>query len=151
MDRRDANFDMSFWGSDSWEAYIAITRELLKRRLKRDVFAIMDLQGKPGKSPLYAEDVLCELDRVKGCLRATSETSVFLQLVDVLLGCVQFDWRDTHGYNDMTSVRGQAKRDLCRLVKAHIGLDTDEPILSDSINYRRRKRSSVFSAWLWKP
>ena len=61
-----------------------LCQSLLHRRLTRDVFAIVDLQSKPGDSPEHMEDILCSVESVKGCLRATSDMSIYLQIVDVL-------------------------------------------------------------------
>ena len=83
-DRHDNDAGLGNWNNDEWEAYIHFARELLAERLTRDVFAIVDLQGKPNKSNVYLEDVLCSVSSVKGCLRATSDMSIYLQLVNFL-------------------------------------------------------------------
>ena len=147
IDRSEPNFSFKDWGADPWAAYVNIGRELLKRRLKRDVFAIVDLQGKPDKSDYRLEDVFCSLAHVKGCIRATSEMSVFLQLTDVLLGCVQFDWKDQHGYYGTDSRRAEATRQLAAFIKARLGLRKEEWILTQDRNYRQRSDHPVFSAW----
>ena len=147
IDRSDPNFSFRSWGEDSWAAYVNIGRELLKRRLKHNVFAIVDLQGKPDSSEGELEDVFCSLTHVKGCIRATSDMSVFLQLTDVLLGCVQFDWKDQHGYYAENSRRASAKRQLASFIKTRLGLTKGEWILTPDRNYRRRTNPSVFSAW----
>ena len=88
LNRLDTGYSLSRWHGDAWAAYISLVHDLLEQCLDRDAFAIVDLQGKPDKSPVYLEDALCVVPAVKGCLRATSDMSVYLQLVDVLLGCV---------------------------------------------------------------
>ena len=89
VDRTDLDFGLQAWGGDAWTAYCSLSSELLTRCLHRDVFAIVDLQAKPERSGHYLEDALCAVPHVAGCLRASSETSVFLQLVDLMAGCVQ--------------------------------------------------------------
>ena len=89
MDRLDPGYHLSRWDGDTWRAYSDLARELLERQLDRDVFAVVDLQDKPDHSSVYIEDVLCTVPAVKGCLRATSDMSVYLQIVDVLLVLVQ--------------------------------------------------------------
>ena len=131
------------------EGITDFTRQLLERSLTRDVFAIVDLQEKPGDSPDYIEDVLCSVDSVKGCLRATSDMSVYLQIVDVLLGCVQFDWTDQHGYYGAKSTRAQAKRDLVNSVKNRLGLAYEVPFVSDEQPFKRWEYPSVFSVRKW--
>jgi hypothetical protein len=150
-DRTDEAFSLLQWEDDSWKAYVWLTRELLRRRVKNKVFAIVDLQGRPKKSVDHLEESICSLPNIAGCLRATSDMSVFLQLTDVLLGCVQFDWKDQHGYYGATSKRAEAKRELTSFIKAQLGVPKGGPLLSDASNFVRRTKPSPFTAWRWKP
>lgn len=118
MDRLDPGYRLSRWDGDTWRAYSDLARELMERQLDRDVFAVVDLQDKPDHSSVYIEDMLCAVPAVKGCLRATSDMSVYLQIVDVLLGCVQFDWKDANGYYGTMSQRAGEKRELVNFVKS---------------------------------
>ena len=123
VNRLAKEFSLNEWNNDEWTAYTHFARQLLDKSLTRDVFAIVDLQEKLGNSPDYIEDILCSVESVKGCLRATSDMSVYLQIVDVLLGCVQFDWKDQHGYYSATSTRAQAKREVVNFVKSRLGME----------------------------
>ena len=135
MDRRDLRAGLHKWGNDEWGAYVSICRRLLDASLSRDIFAIVDLQGKPHKSDVVLEDVLCSVDRVKGCLRATSDMSIFLQIVDLLLGCVQFDFKDRLEYYDAASRRAKEKRQLVNFVKSRLGIGSNMPLLSSSQSF----------------
>ena len=149
VDRAHSQPNLGQWGDDPWHVYISLARELLKRRLKRRVFAIVDLQGKPKDSLKYLEEIFCSLTNVAGCLRATSDMSVFLQIVDVLLGCVHFDWKDQKQYYGTASKRAEAKRELTAFIKSRLGVRRDEPILTDERGFRRWTRISTFTAWRW--
>ncbi len=149
VNRLAEGFSLSRWNHDKWKAYTNLTRQLLEKSFTRDVFAIVDLQEKPHKSPDYLEDILCSVDSVKGCLRATSDMSVYLQLVDVLLGCVQFDWRDQRGHYDATSKRAQAKREVVNFVKSRLGIAHETPLVLDSQPLKKWKTPSTFSVWNW--
>ena len=149
VDRTDPDFGLRAWGGDAWTAYCSLSSELLKRCLRRDVFAIVDLQAKPEKSGHYLEDALCAVPNVVGCLRASSETSVFLQLVDLLAGCVQFDIRDQRQSYGAGSKRGSAKRDLVRFLKGRLGLALNEQLLPERVTHRRWERGCTFSIWRW--
>lgn len=149
VNRLDEEFSLEEWGYDKWKAYADFTRQLLDRSLTRDVFAIVDLQEKPEKSPDYIEDVLCSVGSVKGCLRATSDMSVYLQLVDVLLGCVQFDWKDQRGFYAGASKRAQVKRDLVNYVKSRLGIELKAPFVSDEQPFNKWGTLSSFSVWNW--
>ena len=151
VNRLSEGFNLERWDNDNWKAYTDFTRQLLERSLTQDVFAIVDLQGKPDDAPDYIEDVLCSVESVKGCLRATSDMSVYLQLVDVLLGCVQFDWKDQRGYYSATSTRAQAKRDLVNFVKSSLGIEHETPFLSDEPPLNKWEGPSAFSVWNWNP
>ena len=124
VNRLAEGFTLEQWEHDHWKAYTEFTRQLLERSLTRDVFAIVDLQEKPYASSDYIEDVLCSVDSVKGCLRATSDMSVYLQIVDVLLGCVQFDWKDQRGYYGVNIHASAGKARLSQLCEKRSGYGT---------------------------
>ena len=151
VDRRNPPLDLKRWDNDWWLAYGRITAELVRRRLRRPAFLIVDLQGQPGQSDVNLEDILCEVPMVAGCLRATSETSIWLQLVDLLIGAVQFDWRDHLGEQSKPSIRGNAKRQIVDFIKVRLGLPKGMPFLTKSLPYRRSTRTTVFSAWRYVP
>ncbi len=147
MDKRDVGASLHKWNDDAWEAYTHFAKELLAERLNRDVFAVVDLQGKPNKSTIYLEDVLCSIDRVKGCLRATSDMSIYLQLVDLLLGCVQFDVKTQMGFYGPASRRAQEKSQLVGFVKSKLGMRQDEPFLTDGQSINTWDTPSVYTVW----
>ena len=149
VDRLADGFSLEEWNYDKWKAYTSFTKQLLDKSVARDVFAIVDLQEKPYKSPDYVEDILCSVDSVKGCLRATSDMSIYLQLVDLLLGCIQFDWKDWHGYYGATSARAQAKRELVSFVKGQLGIMRGTPFAHSYEVFKRWESPSVFSMWNW--
>ena len=101
-------------------AYTHFAKKLLEERLTRDVFTIVDLQGEPDKTNVHLEDVLCSVNMVKGCLRATSDMSIYLQLVDLLLGCVQYDLKEQMGYYDSLSKRAKAKANWHNWLRANL-------------------------------
>ena len=145
LDRLDPDYSLTLWSDDIWLAYADLTRELLDAKLDRDVFAIVDLQDKPDKSPVCIEDVLYNVSKVKGCLRATSDMSVYLQLVDVLLGCVQFDWKDANGYYGTTSRRAAEKRALVNFVKSRLGLSPEQRLLTAETPSQQWETPSLFT------
>ncbi|GEM_PF-4374388 len=150
VDRLDPEFSLDYWRREPWSAYLWLGQQLLKRRLSRKVFAVVDLQGKPKSADQYVEDALCALPNVVGCLRATSDMSIYLQIVDILLGCIQFDWKDHHKYYGATSRRADAKRELTAFIKAKMNMKRHEPILTDTVNFRKRTNPSTFTAWRWR-
>ena len=144
FDRLEPEFNLARWGNEEWRAYAEVIRELLTARVARKIFAILDFQDKPNRSTLYVEDTVCQAPNVEGCLRVTSETSVFMQLVDVLLGCVQFDWRDSRGLYDAASKRANEKRKLVEFIKEKLGLGKSERFLTTQ-KYREWGTPSAFT------
>ena len=150
LDRTQPGFNLEPWGFDEWAAYVELTCELMEQSLTRDVFAILDMQEQPKSASFRMEDRICAVPQVAGCLRATSEMSVFLQIVDVLLGCVQFDWRDQQGLYESESRRAVAKRNLTALIKSRTNLEAGEPILSQETGFRRITSPFPFTVRLRK-
>ena len=145
LDRLAPGYSLARWDGDVWLAYSELTRELLQQQLDRDVFVITDLQDKPDNSPVYLEDILCTVPAVKGCLRAVSELSVYLQLADLLLGCVQFDWKDANDYYGSTSGKAAAKRIVTNFVKSRLGLRPSEVLIGKGETARRWSEPSLFT------
>ena len=147
LNRSEPKAGLRRWDNDEWAAYAHFVRTLLEKRLTRDVFAIVDLQGEPKKSDVHLEDVLCSVPSVKGCLRATSDMSIYLQLVDVLLGCVQFDAKDHTGFYNPTSKRAQAKGQLTEFLKRRLGIRREEALLPSGEVFRQWNAPSAFTVW----
>ena len=130
VDRTEPGFSLSVWNNDPWQAYVELSRELLVERLSQPAFVVVDFQRRPNSSPISLENTLSLATNVAGCLRASSETQVFLQLVDVLLGCVQADWKDQNGFYAPESGRAQAKRELLKFLKSRLGLPASQPMIT---------------------
>jgi hypothetical protein len=148
MDRTEPGFNLSQWNNDSWRAYVELGCELLRRRLNRQSFTIVDLQGQPNGASISVEEAFSSVEKVSGCLRASSETQVFLQVVDVLLGCVQADWKDRGGFYVAGSKRAEAKRGLVNFMRTRLELPPGEPIVSHSRPVWERGAPSPFTVWL---
>ena len=150
VDRTSPDFHLSRWGSDPWEAYVALARELLKRCLKQPAFAIVDFQAQPRKSSVSLEREFCSVPAVAGCIRASSESEVFLQLVDVLLGCVQADWRESNGLYPESSSRADVRKSLVAYMKARLGIAADEPIVTRRRPLRATTTPTPFTVSLYQ-
>ena len=147
LNRLDLKAGLGRWNNDEWAAYAHFVKTLLEKRLTRDAFAIVDLQGEPKRSEVHLEDVLCSIPTVKGCLRATSDMSIYLQLVDVLLGCVQFDIKNHAGFYDPASKRAQAKGQLTDFLKSRLGMRREDALLPRGEVFRQWNAPSAFTVW----
>jgi hypothetical protein len=144
FERNDQTRDL--YSGAAWPAYIKVTKALLARRLQEPSFICVDWQTRPKNVALSLEAELCDLPYVAGCLRMTSDTSCFLQITDLLLGVVSFDWREAHrGINSSTNAR--LKRDVSNFVKAKLGMPPSARFLEGDRGYFRRQGSLKFSVW----
>ena len=66
--------------------------------------------------------------------------------MDVLLGCVGFDWKDARGYYGATSKRANEKRELVNFVKDRLGIESGES-LSAKRSPAKRATPSRFTVW----
>ena len=148
VDRTEPGFSLSQWNNDPWYAYVGLGRELLEARLSRPAFALVDFQRRPNRSTISLENTLSLASNVAGCVRASSETQVFLQIVDVILGCVQADWKDQNGFYSPESGRAQAKKELLNFLKGRIGLPTSQPMISHTNRVMEISSPTPFSVCL---
>ena len=148
VDRTDPEFSLLQWNNDPWRAYVALGRELLERRLDKQVFALVDYQAKPTRSVISLEEEFCSIENMKGCLRAASETQIFLQLVDVLIGCVQADYKEQRGLYSSNSSRARAKKSLIGFVRSRLALPSGQPMVTRDHPIWETNSPSTFTVWL---
>ena len=148
VDRTEPGFSLSRWNNDPWQAYVELSRELLELRLSLPAFALVDFQRRPNSSSISLETTLSLASNLTGCVRASSETQVFLQLVDVMLGCVQADWKDQNGFYSPESGRAQSKRELLSFLKGRIGLPTSQPMVTHTNRVMEISNPASFSVCL---
>ena len=67
-------------------------------------------------------------------------------VLDVLLGCVGFDWKDAKGHYGATSKRAKEKRELVNFAEGRLGLTSGES-LSLETSLAKRTAPSRFTAW----
>ncbi len=151
--RKDA--DRSLHSTTKWHVELLdkppelpISHNFLSKlqRLKEPSFICVDWQTRPKNESLSLESDLCQLTNVAGCLRMTSDTSCFLQITDLLLGVVSFDWREAQK-GPSTSTNARLKRDVANFVKAKLGMSPSMRFLDGGRRYYRRSVPMQFSVW----
>lgn len=125
--------------SDTWGAYINYSKALIKDNLKdsESVCVIADFLGKPKANNNY---YVPEMRTVSGVYNATmleSHASLFIQLVDVLVGSVVFDFRRTRQPDKKYDI---FKVKVCDFLKRKLGVKT----LADSM---MRQEPVYFKIW----
>lgn len=137
---------LEYFGKESWSSYIRVTKLLLERRLRVPSFLCCDWQAKPKGHQLILEEECCKLDNVTGCVRLMSEMSPFLQVVDLLLGTVSFDWRDAHGWTARSS-SSDLKRQLVTFVKDKLHMSPTARFLKPGERFFDRRTPLRFTVW----
>lgn len=82
--------------SSTWDAYIEYSKKLIAMSdLKADekICIIADFMGKPKSSNKFYESQIRLLPHVYNATVLESHASLYIQLVDVLVGCVVFDFK----------------------------------------------------------
>jgi Protein of unknown function (DUF3800) len=140
LNKKDPNINFNRYFSSTWEAQISYTKLLLKHTVRRDeqVAVIADYLGKPNSSTKFFEKEILTTQRetkntipvVFNACMLESDASLFIQLVDVLLGLVVYDCKIQKGTNSnlaKTSVLNVLKNrltgikngSLCQTQNAH--------------------------------
>lgn len=77
---------------------------------EEEVCIIADYMNRPSSSKKYFEREINQLSNVYNSIRAHSESFILLQLSDLLLGSVIFQWRRKIGNINENSNRAKAKK-----------------------------------------
>jgi Protein of unknown function (DUF3800) len=147
IDKQSPKFRMEKFYGDVWEAYIGYSRLVIHKNVgpKDRIFVMADQQTKPKASTKYYEVEVAKAkagqrNPVYNACMMESHASLFIQLVDVLVGCVVFDFRRTHNPDAVTN---QYKRDLVELLKKRLGVAS----LAGKL---KRKEPNLFMVWPFK-
>lgn len=98
IDKNDPNFKRAIY-KNYWEAYISYSKLISKYNCCDGTMAIIaDYMNKPSGSDKYFEKELDSLSGVFRTIRANSESFLLLQLTDLLLGSVVFQWRQENNF-----------------------------------------------------
>ena len=120
VDRTEPGFSLAAWGHDPWRAYVEIGKELLERRITQPAFVIADYQGRPNAPQSVWKTFLARQVKLSDVYALSSEARYSLQIVDVLLGCVQADLKDHNNFYASNSRRAQAKKELVDFMRTKL-------------------------------
>lgn len=112
IDKTDPLFDSTVY-KNYWSAYITYAKLLCRRNCEANdrLCVIADYMNRPSNSDFYFEKEINTLNNVFNTLRAHSETFTLLQICDLLLGSVVFQWREKNGFVK-DSNRAKAKKEF---------------------------------------
>jgi len=110
IDKTDPLFDSTIY-KNYWSAYIKYATLVAQNNCDEGnkLCIIADYMNRPSDSDTYFENELNKLPNVFNTLRAHSETFTLLQICDLILGSVVFQWRQKNGFVK-DSNRAKAKK-----------------------------------------
>ncbi len=143
IDKQNPQVDISKYFNNIWDAYLTYSSILINNNIKTDesVCIIADYFGKPGASRKFFEREMNKIPKVYNAVMIESHASLFVQVVDVLIGCISYDYKINRG--DLTRP-DMYKKNVCDHLKSKIGKTT--LIGNFTIN-----SPSYFSVWEFKP
>jgi len=147
IDKTDPLFDKTFH-KNYWEAYIQYSKLLCSNNCTspETLTVIADYMTKPRDSDKYFEQELNKLPNITNTLRAHSETFTLLQVCDLLLGSVVFQWRQKVGHIK-NSNRARAKKEFVEYLLSKLTIPetkNNQYPLSQSITINRPFYLSVW-------
>lgn len=149
VDKQNPNFDSTAM-EDAWETYtkyvaILVVRELKNLPIEDELCLVVDEISRPRTKPLSLEDTILskireevskdpslDFNRIFGVLSIESHSNMLMQLCDVLLGSVMYDYKKDNG---LTSFRTESKKDLfVQRIRKTLGVSTLAKEFTDSSN-----------------
>lgn len=127
----------------SWEAYISYSKLLIKNNLHENdkICIVADFLGKPKASNKYYEPEIRQLSNVYNATVLESHASLFVQMVDVLIGCIVLDFKRQRQTGKTYDIY---KGKVCDFLKNKLGVETL------ATNFTKHD-PNYFSVWEFKP
>lgn len=143
LDKANPNIKVGDIFLDTWEAYISYSKLLIKNNLSRgeNICIIADFLGRPKSSNKYYGPEIKSLENVYNATVLESHASLFIQLVDVLAGCVVCDFRRTR---QSAMPVNACKAKVCDFLKTKLGVSS---LAGNATVYK----PNYFSVWEFKP
>lgn len=84
--------------SSTWEMQLELAKKHIKSNVKQGekIAIIADYLSKPNSSNKYFENELQKLNKVFNACMIESDSSVFVQVVDILIGCIVYSYKIEH-------------------------------------------------------
>lgn len=143
IDKQNPKLKIEEYFPDTWSAYISFSKLLIRNNVGRDdkICVIADYLGKPVASEKFYENEVNQLGIVYNSCMMESHASLIIQVVDVLLGCVVFDfWK----VRIPGSRKDALKESLVSLVRKKLGKEH----LAQNFT---TKEPNYFSIWEFNP
>lgn len=146
IDKNDPKFNQLIY-KNYWDAYISYAKVLCKNNHKGDdLCVIADYMNRPAESDKYFELEISGLPSVFNTIRAHSETFILLQLADLLLGSVVFQWRQKNGHVK-DSNRARAKIEFVNYLTSKLTIPTDKQTRYPLAQHITVNKPFYFNVW----
>ena len=105
----------------AWDAYIEYSKKLIAVSVKEDeqICIVADFMGRPKSSSKFYEPQIRMLPHVYNATVLESHASLYIQMVDVLVGCVVFDFKRKRQPERKFDI---VKAGVCDLLKKKLGI-----------------------------
>ncbi len=144
LDKRRPGIDVGRYFPNTWDAYIGYSRLLVRNNLGDDICCVIsDYLDRPLYARNFYEDSIRGIDQnnIFNVTMLESHASLMIQIVDVLTGCVSYEFRQQR-YST-----GNAKRSKVMLVD-HLRCALDRNTLATSFTVNN---PNYFSVWEFSP
>ncbi len=144
LDKLRPGMDVKRYFSDTWDAYIGYSKLLVRNNLRDDICCVIsDYLDRPSYARNFYEDGIRGVDQNKifNVTMLESHASLMIQVVDVLTGCVSYEFRQQR-YGAASAKR--SKIELVKHLRRSLGRDT--LAANFSVN-----NPNYFSVWEFTP
>jgi hypothetical protein len=95
MDKRNPKIQISTHFNSTWDAYLSYTKLVIRKNVTSDrkVIVLADYITKPSDNPKFFEPEIRSLQQVENVTLLESDSSLFIQLIDILTGSVVYKFR----------------------------------------------------------
>lgn len=147
IDKTDPLFDSTIY-KNYWHAYIKYAKMLCQHNcdVRDKLCVIADYMNRPSDTEIYFEQELNALPNIFNTLRAHSETFTLLQVCDLLLGSVVFQWRQAKALVG-DSKRAKAKTEFVDHLIEKLGLPKNKKIRYPLAQSMTCREPVYFSVW----
>lgn len=131
-----------------WHAYIKYAKTLCKgnRGSDESLCVIADYMNRPRDSDIYFEREINSLPGVFNTIRAHSETFALLQLCDLLLGSVIFQWKEQKGFMNQSN-RARAKKEFVEHLINKFEIPNNKQVALPLAQHITINRPIYFNVW----
>lgn len=147
IDKTDPLFNSQLY-KNYWSAYIRYSQVLCEHNSNaiNKISIVADYMNKPNDSEAFFEHELNRVPNVLNVLRAHSESFTLLQVCDLLLGAVLFEWRAKKGLIKRSN-RAAAKMDFVNYLVSKLKISPGQMCQYPLAQAITINRPAYFSVW----